>query len=66
MKDTYIQLTNREITTTVPVARNLHIDYDDAGRPVGIEVIGAEPLDVRVLDRSLSGTSDALDLTKAV
>jgi len=43
VKALYIQLSDADVLETVELARNVYLDLDENGDPVGFEVLNADP-----------------------
>lgn len=55
----YIQFSEAEVAETVELSRYVYMDVDVEARPVGIEILNADP----EFAESLSGKTGAVDLS---
>ena len=54
----YIQLSEAEIAETVELSKYVYLDVDADARPVGVEILNADP----AFAEAFSGDTGALDL----
>lgn len=56
----YIHLSDAEVAETVELSKDVYLDVDDNARPVGLEILNADP----AFAESLAGRTGEVDLVE--